>query len=69
MAGFDPAAVGLVASLNRPGGNVTGMSVLDAAVGPKWLEQLHDRCVIAAYKASPFITFFGAIGACLFLNA
>ena len=54
-------------SLNRPGGNVTEMSVLDA-VGPKWLEQLHDRCVIATYKASPFITFFGAIGAYLFLN-
>ncbi len=68
LAGFDAAAPGLVAGLNGPGGNVTGMSVLDAAVDPKWLELLHDRYVIAAYKASPFITFFGPIGAYLFLN-
>src|SRR6476659_9033074 len=37
-AGFDPVEVGLVGSLNRPGGNITGVSVLDVELGPKRLE-------------------------------
>src|SRR5437868_12577690 len=36
-AGFDPVKIGLVASLSQPGGNVSGVSVLDVERGPKRL--------------------------------
>ncbi len=36
----DPAGIGLVASLARPGGNMTGMSNLQSELGPKQLELL-----------------------------
>ena len=37
----DPVEVGLVTSLNRPSGNLTGVTNLNAQIGPKRLELLH----------------------------
>ena len=39
--GADPVAAGLVPTLNRPGGNVTGVATLNADVGPKRMEPQH----------------------------
>jgi putative ABC transport system substrate-binding protein len=56
--GADPVTAGLVGSLNRPGGNVTGISSMNTAIVPKWIGLLHEvlsdakRCAILVNVAN-----------------
>jgi len=49
----DPVGSGFVASLARPGGNITGFTIYDFAMGGKWLEILNE--------IAPTITRVGVI--------
>jgi putative tryptophan/tyrosine transport system substrate-binding protein len=42
MIGSDPVRLGLVSSLNHPGGNLTGVSYFNEEIAPKRLNLLHD---------------------------
>jgi putative ABC transport system substrate-binding protein len=51
--GADPVDLGLSASLNRPGGNITGVTFLGEALTAKRLELLHD--ILPAAKSIGFL--------------
>ena len=51
LAGIDPVEFGLIASLNRPGGNMTGIAILTAELAGKRLQLLHELAPTASVIA------------------
>ena len=50
----DPIGSGFVASLAHPGGNITGFTAVDPAMGGKWLELLKEIAPLTARAALLF---------------
>jgi putative ABC transport system substrate-binding protein len=51
QSGSDPVAQGLVGSISRPGGNLSGVTTMAAELGPKRLELLHEMVPAATAVA------------------
>jgi putative tryptophan/tyrosine transport system substrate-binding protein len=61
-AGADPVETGLVESFARPGGNLTGVTILTAELSPKRLEflcELVPQAGVIAMLVNPYSTFSG----------
>jgi len=56
----DPVELGLVSSLSKPGGNVTGVTTLNLEIGPKRLELLHNVIPSAKVIGLMLLTFCSA---------
>ena len=65
----DPVVVGHVASLNRPGGNATGVTLIATELGPKRVELLHEvaptatRIAVLVNPSDPVMSQAGIEGA------
>ena len=65
----EPVALGFVASLARPGGNITGFTNLEPTVGSKWLELLKEMASRVTRFAVMFNPETSTIGAQIFGSA
>jgi len=66
VAVLDPVGIGIVESLARPGGNITGFSAFEVSIGGKWIEllkQIAPQMTRAAVLRSPTTTGMGQFGA------
>jgi ABC-type uncharacterized transport system substrate-binding protein len=67
VAVADPVGSGLVASLGRPGGNVTGFTLFEYAISVKWLEMLKEMAPrltrVAVLRDPTIATGIGQFGA------
>ena len=61
VTGVDPVAFGFVASLNRPGGNLTGVASLVDEIGPKRLELVHELLPRTSAFGLPTQLFTGSL--------
>jgi putative tryptophan/tyrosine transport system substrate-binding protein len=62
VLGYDPVKAGFVASLNQPGGNITGISTMSLEIGPKWVGLLHEL-LPAAKRIAVLVNIENADGA------
>jgi len=62
FSGDDPVRLGFVASLNKPGGNITGVSILSGELAAKRLALLHDLLPNAKQIAVLINSDFGPSG-------